>query len=299
MLLEATIIGGKYIHDMMKSDKLEQQAVDKTIRSLDKLSKAQAERNAAKECMNQEVIRFGNRKRGILFSSMQQFVDLYKRIIKINFSKKEEAAIFKNFSVIEQSVMELNVKMVQKDIKTPGPTKNVVAGCLVGGVGGLSGGILNLSLGASNIAAMGAGAFVGAVSSSIVDDSKRKLEMANIEAKRARMLAIQNNSIELAYDAITQRVTRMTDVLTKLNVMFVKSIHNTEKIIDKNGVDKRNYSKVDREQLATCIDLVVTIKKFIDAPIVDEEGKVTKKSEEVLMLGNTCINQVNETLNQI
>ena len=299
MLLEATIIGGKYIHDMMKSDKLEQQAVDKTIRSLDKLSKAQAERNAAKECMNQEVIRFGNRNRGILFSSMQQFVDLYKRIIKINFSKKEEAAIFKNFSVIEQSVMELNVKMVQKDIKTPGPTKNVVAGCLVGGVGGLSGGILNLSLGASNIAAMGAGAFVGAVSSSIVDDSKRKLEMANIEAKRARMLAIQNNSIELAYDAITQRVTRMTDVLTKLNVMFVKSIHNTEKIIDKNGVDKRNYSKADREQLATCIDLVVTIKKFIDAPIVDEEGKVTKKSEEVLMLGNTCINQVNETLNQI
>lgn len=299
MLLEATIIGGKYIHDMMKSDKLEQQAVDKTIRSLDKLSKAQAERNAAKECMNQEVIRFGNRKREILFSSMQQFVDLYKRIIKINFSKKEEAAIFKNFSVIEQSVMELNVKMVQKDIKTPGPTKNVVAGCLVGGVGGLSGGILNLSLGASNIAAMGAGAFVGAVSSSIVDDSKRKLEMANIEAKRARMLAIQNNSIELAYDAITQRVTRMTDVLTKLNVMFVKSIHNTEKIIDKNGVDKRNYSKADREQLATCIDLVVTIKKFIDAPIVDEEGKVTKKSEEVLMLGNTCINQVNETLNQI
>ena len=299
MLLEATIIGGKYIHDMMKSDKLEQQAVDKTIRSLDKLSKAQAERNAAKECMNQEVIRFGNRKRGILFSSMQQFVDLYKRIIKINFSKKEEAAIFKNFPVIEQSVMELNVKMVQKDIKTPGPTKNVVAGCLVGGVGGLSGGILNLSLGASNIAAMGAGAFVGAVSSSIVDDSKRKLEMANIEAKRARMLAIQNNSIELAYDAITQRVTRMTDVLTKLNVMFVKSIHNTEKIIDKNGVDKRNYSKADREQLATCIDLVVTIKKFIDAPIVDEEGKVTKKSEEVLMLGNTCINQVNETLNQI
>ena len=298
MLLEATIIGGKYIHDMMKSDKLEQQAVDKTIRSLDKLSKAQAERNAAKERMNQEVIRFGNRKRGILFSSMQQFVDLYKRIIKINFSKKEEAAIFKNFSVIEQSEMELNVKMVQKDIKTPGPTKNVVAGCLVGGVGGLSG-ILNLSLGASNIAAMGAGAFVGAVSSSIVDDSKRKLEMANIEAKRARMLAIQNNSIELAYDAITQRVTRMTDVLTKLNVMFVKSIHNTEKIIDKNGVDKRNYSKADREQLATCIDLVVTIKKFIDAPIVDEEGKVTKKSEKVLMLGNTCINQVNETLNQI
>lgn len=299
MLLEATIIGGKCIHDMMKSDKLEQQAVDKTIRSLDKLSKAQAERNAAKERMNQEVIRFGNRKRGILFSSMQQFVDLYKRIIKINFSKKEEAAIFKNFSVIEQSEMELNVKMVQKDIKTPGPTKNVVAGCLVGGVGGLSGGILNFSLGASNIAAMGAGAFVGAVSSSIVDDSKRKLEMANIEAKRARMLAIQNNSIELAYDAITQRVTRMTDVLTKLNVMFVKSIHNTEKIIDKNGVDKRNYSKADREQLATCIDLVVTIKKFIDAPIVDEEGKVTKKSEEVLMLGNTCINQVNETLNQI
>lgn len=193
MLLEATIIGGKYIHDMMKSDKLEQQAVDKTIRSLDKLSKAQAERNAAKERMNQEVIRFGNRKRGILFSSMQQFVDLYKRIIKINFSKKEEAAIFKNFSVIEQSEMELNIKMVQKDIKTPGPTKNVVAGCLVGGVGGLSGGIRNVSLGASNIAAMGAGAFVGAVSSSIVDDSKRKLEMANIEAKRARMLAIQNN----------------------------------------------------------------------------------------------------------
>ncbi len=250
MLLEATIIGGKYIHDMMKSDKLEQQAVDKTIRSLDKLSKAQAERNAAKECMNQEVIRFGNRKRGILFSSMQQFVDLYKKIIKINFSKKEEAAIFKNFSVIEQSEMELNVKMVQKDIKTPGPTKNVVAGCLVGGVGGLSGSIRNLSLGASSIAAMGAGAFVGAVSSSIVDDSKRKLDMANIEAKRARMLAIQNNSIELAYDAITQRVTRMTDVLTKLNVMFVKSIHNTEKIIDKNGVDKRNYSKADREQLS-------------------------------------------------
>ena len=298
MLLEATIIGGKYIHDMMKSDKLEQQAVDKTIRSLDKLSKAQAERNAAKERMNQEVIRFGNRKRGILFSSMQQFVDLYKRIIKINFSKKEEAAIFKNFSVIEQSVMELNVKMVQKDIKTPGPTKNVVAGCLVGGVGGLSIAAMG-DVGVLSIAAMRAGAFVGAVSSSIVDDSKRKLEMANIEAKRARMLAIQNNSIELAYDAITQRVTRMTDVLTKLNVMFVKSIHNTEKIIDKNGVDKRNYSKADREQLATCIDLVVTIKKFIDAPIVDEEGKVTKKSEEVLMLGNTCINQVNETLNQI
>lgn len=265
---------GRFVYDMVKSDKLEQQALDKTIRSLDKLSKAQTEKNETKEHMDAVVLKFANRKRGILVSSMQDFLDLYNRIIKINFSQKDEIELFRNFSVIEQNEMKLNVKIVQNDIKTPGLTKNVVVGYLAGGV-------------------------IGAISSSIVDDSKRKLDIANLEAKRARAMAIQNNSVALAYDAISQRVSRMTDILTKLNVLFVKSIQNTEKIIDKNGEDKRNYSEEDRKQLATCIDLAAAIKNFMDVPIVDEEGKVTKKSEEVLMIGNNCIDQMNDRLSQI
>lgn len=268
------VVLGKIIYDMHKSDQLNEQAERKNHKALKRIAEARAEQALAAETMEKAVLRLTNRKNAVLTTTMDSFLNLYQRIIKINFTESEGIQELGSFTPTVVNEMQMQISIIRNLPETPTITKNVVIGYLVGGI-------------------------VGAVTSSIVDDSKRNLEQARIQAKQAEAIATQAETIGLAYQGITERVRRMADVLTKLNILFYKGIQESEKLIEKNGTDKCKYTEEERKTLAACINMAGAVKSILDTPIIDKDGVVTQKSLEAISYGERCLQMIDSTINQM
>ena len=277
MLIESALLFGgaaKIINDLKTSDELNEQARKKNIRALSRVAEAQIEQKDAESAMNQEILRLYNRKKAILSTSMDSFLHLYEKIMKINFTETEGIIELKIFTPEIRKEIYTDINTARSTAPMPVITKNVVVGLLLGGL-------------------------TGAITSSIVDDSQRNLDEARIRARQAEAVALQAQTISLSYQGITERVKRITDVLTKLNILFVKVIRYSNELIDKNGIDKSRYSFSDRQSLAVCINLAKAIKDLLDAPIIDQNSEVSQKSLEAVQKGEQCLQAVNDAISNI
>ena len=277
MLIESALLFGgaaKIINDLKTSDELNEQARKKNIRALSRVAEAQIEQKDAESAMNQEILRLYNRKKAILSTSMDSFLHLYEKIMKINFTETEGIIELKNFTPEIRKEIYTDINTARATAPMPVITKNVIVGLLLGGL-------------------------TGAITSSIVDDSQRNLDEARIRARQAEAVALQAQTISLSYQGITERVKRITDVLTKLNILFVKGIRYSNELIDKNGTDKSRYSFSDRQSLAVCINLAKAIKDLLDAPIIDQNSEVSQKSLEAVQKGEQCLQAVNDAISNI
>lgn len=269
MLTEAivAVTVGKVVHDMRESDRINEQAGKKSIKSFSRIAEAQIAQREAEEAMNNAVLRLTNRKRAILSTSMKDFLMVYEKLVRINFVESDGIRELDSFTPAIAENLHTQISAVQNMPQTPVLTKNVVIGCLLGGI-------------------------FGAVTSSIVDDSKRSLDLARMQSRQADVIAQQAKGISLAYQAVTERASSMTDVLTKLNILFIKGIRYTDSLIEKRGVDKGKYTLEDRKSLAACINLAGVVKSILDTPIIDMEGEITQKSLETIQLGERCLQEV-------
>ncbi len=270
MITDALALG-KMIYDVKKADSLNEQATRKSVKAFTKASEAELAREQSQEVMEKAVVKLMNRKKAVLCTSMDSFLKLYERIIEINFTEGDGIKELEGFfpSLIEETYMQISTagKISDKSVIT----KNFVAGYLMGGL-------------------------MGAMVGSLVDDAQYKLDTARIVAKQAEATAIYEDTISLSCQAITERVKRMTEVLTKLNFFFDKSIRHTNEVIDKNGAVKNNYSKEERKGLAICINLAGAVKNVLDAPIIDENGEITKKSMEAIVNGEKNLEKINNLI---
>lgn len=276
MLIESVLLAGgaKIIHDLKTSDELNEQARKKNIRALSRVAEAQIEQKNAEATMNQEILRLYNRKKAVLSTSMDSFLHLYEKIIKINFTETEGIIELKSFTPEIRKKIYTNINTARATAPMPVITKNVIVGFLLNGV-------------------------TGAIISSIVDDSQRNLDEARIRARQAEAVALQAQTISLSYQGITERVKRITDVLTRLNILFVKSIRYSNELIDKNGIQKSSYSFSNRQSLAVCVNLAKAVKDLLDAPIIDQNSEVSQKSLEAVQIGEQCLQAVNNTISNI
>jgi hypothetical protein len=137
---------------------------------------------------------------------------------------------------------------------------------------------------------------VGALAASITDDAQRNLDAARIHSKQADAAVMVEKTVSLSYQAITERANRMTDVLTRLNILFTKSIKYTNEIIDRNGLDKNNYSSEERKSLGTCINLAGTVKTILDVPIIDENNELTEKSMIAVLMGEQSLLEIGQVI---
>lgn len=268
------VILGKVIYDMHKSDQLNEQAERKQHRALKRIAEARANQEQTIEIMEKAILRLTNRKNAVLVSTMDSFLTLYEKIIRINFTESEGIRELGNFTPAVASEMQMQISTIRNLPNTPTVTKNVVIGYLIGGL-------------------------AGAVTSSIVDDSKRNLDQARIQSRQADAIVAQAQTVGLAYQGITERVNRMTDVLTKLNLLFYKGIQESEQLIKKNGSDKRKYTENERQTLAACINVAGAVKGILDTPIIDRDGELTKKSLEAIACGEKCLQAIDAVINEI
>jgi hypothetical protein len=271
MLVEGTVVAltvGKVISDLYESDKLDESANNKSLKAMNRMEEAKAAQRLKQEDAKQSMLRLGNRKKGILNSSMKQFLDLYSQLKKINFIETD--GVRELLDLPAGFTEEVSGQIIYAS--QPMTQSETVSTFLVNGV---------------------FFGFFGGVSSVMKKDSERNLQMAGVRAKQARAIEMQAQTVSLAYDAIIERSNLITDVLTKLNVFFIKSLNHTQSIIEKNGLDKQQYSGEERQALAVCVNLAVAIKKIIDTPLLDEDGQIMEQSKAAIEMGHQCLQMVN------
>jgi len=265
------VLAGVSYNQLKKGENLNEQATRKNIKSFTKIAEAEEAQRHTKETMTKAVIKLTNRKKAVLSTTMDSFLNLYGRIKKINFTESDGIRELDNFSPNMLEEIHNQVVFVGKISNPPAITKNVVFGYLTGGI-------------------------VGALAASITDDAKRNLDAARIHARQAEAVIMAQKTISHSYQAISERVNRMTDILTKLNFLFRKSIQHTNEIIDRNGFDKKQYSAEERKDLGNCMNLAGVVKNILDVPIIDENNELTEKSMIAILMGEQCLAEISQVI---
>lgn len=263
----------KVVSDMKKSDELNESAQKKRIRAMRTLADAENDRAYEEERMEKSVFRLATRKKGVLTTSISRFIDVYGKIKKIRFLESDGIRELGAFSPRCCNEMKDQIIIIQQKEITPSSAlaKNVIVSSLFFGL-------------------------AGAITASIVDDAKSGLDVASDKLKQARVYAEQQRICGLSYHSIAERADHMTDILTKLNMLFVKSLNNTEPLVEAKGDDRSYYKQDDIAQIGTCLNLAKAVKDILDAPILDRDGELAKETLAVIERGNQCVIEMQESI---
>ena len=71
------------------------------------------------------------------------------------------------------------------------------------------------------------------------------------------------------------------NVLAHLDSLFVPQIWKMEDIVEKEGVDYREYSQDSKRAVAAAASTACSIKAVLDTPILTEEGELTEASKQI------------------
>lgn len=269
------VAAAKMASDMKKSEELNERAEKKRKQAFRTISEAKSERMYEEEKMTQAVARLFVRKKGILMSSVNDFIDVYGKVKRINFRKSDGINELDKFSPACCNEMQNQIIFIQqKNIAQQSITKNMIKGCLFAGIGGM-------------------------ITASIVDDAQNELNMAKDKMRQAQVIAEQQKIYSLSYRSISERANHMTEILMALNKLFVKSISNTEKLITEKGMDRNNYVSDDMAQIGTCFNLAKAVKDILDVPILDKEGTLSQEAWNAIERGNQCVIDMNDNLANI
>lgn len=274
MIIESLIIGA--FAGAEYSSKID----DKTRKKLSKAFERQYEAKELAEKKKLEtdnsMLKLANRKRAILSTSVKDFIELYSRIKKINFVESDGIRELDSNLCLSDGVVELEQLRLKTTHSVAMTDTDLIKSFIIG----------------ASLAGL-AGAFVTAA---FVKDSKRDLKAAEAQMRTAKVVYSQSQTLETVLNGIIDRCNSLSDVLTKLNLLFVKSIRESNEIINKNLYDKSLYTPEDRKVLMTCMNLASAVKGIIDVPVLEENGEITQKSYEALQTGNKYLKQINNLL---
>lgn len=280
MLLGTGLMVAKVVHDMSEAEKNDERAERITLKAANNRYAAEHLEKEIREKYNNSVSKLANRKRAVLKSSFPRFKEVYTKIININFDN-DTRGIKELFSIecineynsqIEKFFSVEPMKLTDKQLVS----SFVVEGSLGLLLGGLGGGLM---LGASG---------------TIVKESELNVTMAKARKKQAMLYAEAVGAKQDAIDAVCWHFDQVSDILAKLNVLFLKSIKCSNGIIDKNGYASENYSETDLTYIGTCMNLAKAIKSVVDTPLLDEENQVIKAAKDLIIMGHTYVEQFSE-----
>ncbi len=258
------LVGGaliKILIDTNKSMKLDEQAQKKYAKAYEREREARALIYEKSSQANNSLLKVANRKRAILSTSMNDFLELYEKIIKINFVPGDGILELEN-SVLAPSRLS-EIRNVTNTAISPMTDKEIVRSFLLKGIGG-----------------------------AMIDDSKRTLEMASNQLKASNVAYSQAETAAVIFNGIIERSNKFATLLSKMDLFFSRSIKTSSEIIEKNGKDRSGYNIRDRETLMTCINFADAIKKVIDAPLLNESGEIAEASIAAIQTGNAYLDKL-------
>lgn len=218
-----------------------------------------------KQAADNAMKKLSNRKRSILITSMQNFVAVYGKLMKIDFRDDKMLAVLNQQSFSPKEIQIINA--VAQTAVRPMTDKEIAVSILKGfGVFGLGNAFIN--------------------------DSERELQMAGAQLRSSRVVYSQAENLAAVLDGVIDSCNKVSDLLPKLNRLFMQAITYSDELIVAKGMDRAAYTENDRKAFCSCINLAVTLKKIIDAPVLTDEGKVTQETKEALAIGSQCMQDI-------
>lgn len=261
-----------FILDMIRADKYNAQADKTNIKALNKLGDAQREQQKEAEKTRLSLEKLANRKKGIMQTSISNFIQLYEKIMLIDFKESDEINKIRANSFSPAVIDEMNSMVT------------------------VSGFTLNSSQTISTflIGFLKSGKLVGGVSNVIAKEAELYADTARMRKQVIDVEVSQVETIRVVLDGIFQRAERMSMLLAKLNIFFRKSIEVTSEIIERNGKNSANYKHEDREYIKNCLNFADAIKKVLATPLMDENGAITEQSMKAIETGEKYLSQIQE-----
>jgi len=263
MLIELAL-GGALLYCADKSNKIDQQSLAKRSKAFTKESEANNLVNQKKQNAEKRLQIVVKRKRAVIEATLPKFVEVYQQIqkIELNISDKKDLAVYHNFD--EKNTIQA-VKIVTSK---PLTDQQLICEFIFKGIGGM-----------------------------MISDSKRNLSAANNQMSKANVIYSQAQSMAEIYDAIAGRADRISRLIMQMNALFIGSVSETEKIINKNGLNVRAYSDYDKGIIMTCVNIASAMSDIINIPVLDTDGKLCESAVEMIQTGEDYLARMNKIIN--
>ena len=256
--------GAGFLYSVDKSSKLDEQAMKKYTKAFVKNEEAQQLVRSKAEYTDKRLVNVAKKKRAIIEVSVPKFVKVYGKIQKIEL----EVNTVVNEIALRNNLEKLSVISRQTiSIKKEFTDKELVCGMITKGLGKM-----------------------------MIKDAERNVSAANNQMRSANVVYSQSESICEVYDAIIERADRIAKVLAGLNLLFIKSIDEADKIIEKNGLNIRNYTDYEKGTLMTCVNIASGLSDIINIPVVDSEGEIVESALEMLQKGELFLVEMKKTM---
>ncbi len=257
------------IDDLIKADKYTKWALENNYDAFTTVESAARKTREEYEKANKSILKLANRKKGIINESFSKFLDIYKKIIKINF--KEVGDVYDGKALI---LKEENIREIKLMISVTGVSmsdKEVIATFLFSWE-------------------------YGGIFGAIKKDAKINFDLASARVDEADVIAKQNETAQITIKGIRDKAEAFSKLLAQINLLFLKSIKYSEEIIGKNGVDKKYYSDDDRKVLMNCINFAKATKDIVEAPLFDSEGRISQQVNKAMSVGNEYVEKMHRCL---
>lgn len=261
-LVAASVV--KFFYSANKSLEIDEKALKRYAEAFEKSEEARILIRKKAEYTDKRLGNVAKKKRAIVQNTVPRFVKVYGQIQRIDLENKVSV----NEIAIQQSANKLvAINSISISVKKDFTDKELVCGWITKGLGKL-----------------------------MEMDSERYLSAANNQMRQANVVYSQAQSVGEIYDAIVARADRIANLLMTMNALFIKSIEETEKVINKNGLNVRNYNDFDIGVLMTCVNMAAAMSDVIDVPVVDEEGIICESGIEMIETGEKYISKMKQLI---
>lgn len=258
-MLIQLLVGGKTVLDLIEANDNQKKANTVRVDAFEKLSEIQLQLKNQAEKTDMALEKLANRRKSIYEMSIPEFikiVDILELIEPSEENKKislEVKTSFKDFSVIKNSHA-----IHKTDLKN----SEAICSYLLFGIGGYS-----------------------------RKKSELQLNQANTMSRNAKAVETHSNNILEFMKYTEEQCENMSNVIVKLNILFIKSLHVLKKIVEVNGEDKLKYNRADREQIRLCFNLIDALKQLTNVNLL-ENDEVAEEFVQAIAFGEQCLSSI-------
>lgn len=280
--------------------------------------------NGQREACGRALRVLGEQKIFVLNSSVNEFLDTFKKIKNVDFTDSEGLEELRKFHIDEKDFAEMQTMVNFAASAAGGVLAGGAGGAIVAigaygaaqtfaaastgtaiaalhgaaatnatlaffGGGSLAAGGLGIAGGTAVLGGLVAGPALLVVGFVVDQAASKKLNQALTNQAEAAKIAEELNTGAKQCDAIRRRTYMFYNLLSRLDARFFPLIYRMENIVHTEGDDYRFYRDESKKIIASCASIAVTIKSVLDTPILNEEGLLTDESEKVVSLANKAL----------
>lgn len=307
-LIAGAAVGGLIAHASASADNNEANRKNERANKIIEKAKQLAE-SSERECQ-QAINSLSREKKTILKGNMRRFVKNFSKIKPVNFSNQNDFFEIQTFTKNEISSIQLMINTANKvDINSAfggasgvalalSATDIVAGGSVLGGagisVGGLTGGMALSAVAAPIFAVTGIFS---------AKEASANLEKAKANLSKARAYEDKCETYSYFAKSVGERCDLFTETLHTLNSnWFTNAVDQLEYIVNskktfsnflKNVSGQKIYTPQEIKTIASVASLAKMLKTIIDTNILDNNGKLTENSKEVIISAQNDIENNN------